>query len=114
MSSKGKSLTLLELCQTLKDFRCTTSRSTSQILTRRLYLHPLSLSTNAKQYLPAQSYREPVVRRSISLSRKVPSSTKFDVWQSLTTSLQRPTPPDPTTTPLDFNNNNKSRSFHFL
>jgi len=113
MSSKGKSLTLLELCQTLKDFRCTTSRSTAQILTRRLYLHPLTISTHAKQYSPPQSYREPI-RRSVSLSRKSTPSDKIDVWHSLASSLQRPTPRDPPTTPLDFNNKNKSHSFHFL
>ncbi|CAF2742859.1 unnamed protein product [Rotaria sp. Silwood2] len=46
---KPKSLTLLELCQTINDLRHTSSRSTAQILTRRLYLHPLSVNANAKQ-----------------------------------------------------------------
>ncbi|CAF1056356.1 unnamed protein product [Rotaria sordida] len=46
---KPKSLTLLELCQTINDLRHTSSRSTAQILTRRLYLHPLTINTNAKQ-----------------------------------------------------------------
>lgn len=46
---KAKSLTLLELCQTINELHHTTSRNTAQILTRRLYLHPLTISTNAKQ-----------------------------------------------------------------
>ncbi|CAF1184118.1 unnamed protein product [Rotaria sp. Silwood1] len=46
---KPKSLTLLELCQTINDLRHTSSRSTAQILTRRLYLHPLTINTNSKQ-----------------------------------------------------------------
>ena len=47
---KAKSLTLLELCQTINELQQTSSRSTAQILTRRLYLHPLSISPNAKQH----------------------------------------------------------------
>jgi hypothetical protein len=47
---KAKSLTLLELCQTINELRHTSSRNTAQILTRRLYLHPLTISTNAKQH----------------------------------------------------------------
>jgi len=47
---KAKSLTLLELCQTVNELRQTSSRNTAQILTRRLYLHPLTISTNAKQH----------------------------------------------------------------
>lgn len=47
---KAKSLTLLELCQTLSELRNTTSRNTAQILTRRLYLHPLTISSNAKHH----------------------------------------------------------------
>ncbi|CAF2066122.1 unnamed protein product [Rotaria magnacalcarata] len=47
---KPKSLTLLELCQTINDLRHTSSRSTAQILTRRLYLHPLTINSNAKQH----------------------------------------------------------------
>lgn len=46
---KAKSLTLLELCQTINELRHTSPRNTAQILTRRLYLHPLTISTNAKQ-----------------------------------------------------------------
>lgn len=49
-SVKPKSLTLLELCQTINDLRHTSSRNTAQILTRRLYLHPLTINTNAKQH----------------------------------------------------------------
>jgi hypothetical protein len=47
---KTKTLTLLELCQTINDLRYTSSTSTAQILTRRLYLHPLTISSNAKQH----------------------------------------------------------------
>jgi hypothetical protein len=47
---KAKTLTLLELCQTINDLRYTSSTSTAQILTRRLYLHPLTISNNAKQH----------------------------------------------------------------
>ena len=46
---KAKSLTLLELCQTINELQQTSSRNTAQILTRRLYLHPLSVSNNTKQ-----------------------------------------------------------------
>lgn len=46
---KAKSLTLLELCQTISELQQTSSRNTAQILTRRLYLHPLSVSNNIKQ-----------------------------------------------------------------
>ena len=45
---KAKSLTLLELCQSIHDFRNPSSRNTAQILTRRLYLHPLTINSNAK------------------------------------------------------------------
>lgn len=48
-SVKPKSLTLLELCQTINDLRHVSSRSTAQILTRRLYLHPLTINSTAKQ-----------------------------------------------------------------
>ena len=47
---KARSLTLLELCQTINELRHTSSRNTAQILNRRLYLHPLTISTNAKQH----------------------------------------------------------------
>jgi hypothetical protein len=47
---KAKSLTLLELCQTINDLRQVSSKNTTQILTRRLYLHPLTISHNAKQH----------------------------------------------------------------
>lgn len=43
---KAKSLTLLELCQSMNDFRNTAPKSTAQILTRRLYLHPLTINNN--------------------------------------------------------------------
>ena len=57
---KPKVLTLLELCQSVSDFRqlplpSTTpynyqfSSNTAQILTRRLYLHPLTINPNARQ-----------------------------------------------------------------
>ncbi len=56
---KPKTLTLLELCQSIVDLRQTTSTSnlyqstqnTAQILTRRLYLHPLTINSNGKQPL---------------------------------------------------------------
>lgn len=59
---KPKVLTLLELCQSVTDFRqfppsSTASynyqvqSNTAQILTRRLYLHPLTINPNAKQQL---------------------------------------------------------------
>ena len=47
---KAKSLTLLELCQSIHDFRNPSSRNTAQILTRRLYLHPLTINANAKTH----------------------------------------------------------------
>ena len=47
---KAKSLTLLELCQSIHDFRNPSSRNTAQILTRRLYLHPLTINSNAKTH----------------------------------------------------------------
>lgn len=47
---KAKSLTLLELCQTINELQNTSSRNTAQILTRRLYLHPLSVSNTSKQH----------------------------------------------------------------
>jgi len=47
---KAKSLTLFELCQTINVLRQPLSRNTAQILTRRLYLHPLTISNNAKQH----------------------------------------------------------------
>ena len=59
---KPKVLTLLELCQSVTDFRqfphsstasynYQVSSNTAQILTRRLYLHPLTINPSAKQQL---------------------------------------------------------------
>ncbi|CAF0859044.1 unnamed protein product [Adineta steineri] len=48
-SIKVKCLTLLELYPTNNDRHHTSSRNTAQILTRRIYLHPLTLNSNAKQ-----------------------------------------------------------------
>jgi hypothetical protein len=188
---KAKSLTLLELCQTINDFRSPLSRNTAQISTRRLYLHPLTISSNAKQHSPKilsnhsldlehfnQTNLEkrnpphkhkphgglkilsssfplltrmntktiastitddhttheantttissnhlslPPINRGASSSSKRTVSTrtsyitnqpkkhfndnhqweKMDVWQHLARALQRPTPKDPPTTPLD-------------
>lgn len=47
-SVQAKSLTLLELCQTIHDLRHMSSRDTSQILTRRLYFHPVNTKSNCK------------------------------------------------------------------
>lgn len=47
---KAKSLTLMELCQSIHDFRNPTTRNTAQILTRRLYLHPLTVSGALKMH----------------------------------------------------------------
>jgi len=62
---KPKTLTLLEVCQSINDFRPPppsissyqhgSASNTAQILTRRLYLHPLSINSNAKQQLPKTS-----------------------------------------------------------
>jgi hypothetical protein len=185
---KAKSLTLLELCQTINEIRNPSSRNTAQILTRRLYLHPLTISTNAKQYslkvisnnvlemnqtnlekkhssFKRKSYHDlsllsssfplttrtntklnstittdhdnsnvfelstttistnsislPPINRGISssLSKRTVSTRsscipiqqkpnknrweKVDVWRNLAHALQRPTPKDPPTTPLD-------------
>ncbi|UJR08119.1 hypothetical protein I4U23_012396 [Adineta vaga] len=46
---QAKSLTLLELCQTIQDLRRTSSQDASQILTRRLYFHPINTKSNSKQ-----------------------------------------------------------------
>jgi hypothetical protein len=56
---KPKTLTLLELCQSISDFRrpppsvssyqSHSSITASQILTRRLYLHPLTINSSSKQ-----------------------------------------------------------------
>ncbi|CAF0802924.1 unnamed protein product [Adineta ricciae] len=47
-SVQAKSLTLLELCQTIHDLRHMSSRDTSQILTRRLYFHPVNTKSSYK------------------------------------------------------------------
>jgi hypothetical protein len=64
---KAKTLTLLELSQSISDFRCPpatvssfqyqyqSSPTTAQILTRRLYLHPLTIGPNSKQQLSKTS-----------------------------------------------------------
>ncbi len=57
---KPKTFTLLELCQSFSDFRrppasassYQSSSNTAQILTRRLYLHPLTVNPNPKPQLP--------------------------------------------------------------
>jgi hypothetical protein len=56
---KPKNLTLLELCHSINDFRhpppsvssyqFQASSAAAQILTRRLYLHPLTINSNQKQ-----------------------------------------------------------------
>jgi hypothetical protein len=69
-------LTLLELCQTINDFRNPLSRNTAQILTRRLYLHPLTISTNTKQHLP-----------------KILSNHSLDLEQFNQTNLEKRNPP---------------------
>ena len=64
---KPKTLTLMELCQSMNDFRQApfpppppatvssyqyqSAASTAQILTRRLYLHPLTINSDGKQVL---------------------------------------------------------------
>lgn len=51
---KPKTLTLLELCQSIKDFRnpipSGSSPSSSNVLTRRVYLHPLIINPNTKHH----------------------------------------------------------------
>ncbi|CAF2428356.1 unnamed protein product [Rotaria sp. Silwood2] len=57
---KPKTLTLLELCQSFQDFRhpptsSSSSSSSSHVLTRRIYLHPLTLNPHSKQPLSKTS-----------------------------------------------------------
>lgn len=42
----------MELCQSIHDFRNPSNRNTAQILTRRLYLHPLTINTSSKTHAP--------------------------------------------------------------
>jgi hypothetical protein len=73
---KAKSLTLLELCQTVNELRQTSSRNTAQFLTRRLYLHPLTISTNVKQH-----------------SSKIIASNLLEIEQFHQTNLEKPSSP---------------------
>ena len=71
---KPKSLTLLELCQTINDLRHAPSRNTAQILTRRLYLHPLTINANAKQQsskIMNNSVTDTEQRHHINLDKKL-------------------------------------------
>ncbi len=70
-SIKPKNLTLFEICQSINDhrhpppsvssyqFQYQSSVNTGQILTRRLYLHPLSINPNQKQQVSKTSTNAP-------------------------------------------------------
>jgi hypothetical protein len=78
---KAKSLTLLELCQTVNDLRHASSRSSAQILTRRLYLHPLTINPNPKQQsskiipddlLKVDQFNQSNLDKTTSFRKKIP------------------------------------------
>ncbi|CAF1022609.1 unnamed protein product [Adineta ricciae] len=115
-SVQAKSLTLLELCQTIHDLRHTSSRDTSQMLTRRLYFHPVNTKSSCKSQSSKLIARgvlrtNPMVEEKLTSSfRKRTSSRDLSILSSSFSLVARTNSKANTCTPTENDNNDLETS----